>query len=206
MTGRDHLYELLCSYDDAEDPLPAFYAVWCEGLDKREVARRLGADLGSATAATFGDCAGITMHAYGDRAILVGKAGTWIAVIGDRPCASGSALKAISDDGVRAISMGWSPGGPGPVTYAVDGTIVTQFEITNPNVRSGAAPDALDSHMTGLRFHLNGDQMGEEAPVEVAESITSALRLIGRVTGVEINKRWLGAVHALYVIPEGEPG
>ncbi|GAA3069646.1 DUF6461 domain-containing protein [Streptosporangium carneum] len=206
MTGRDHIYDLLCSYDEAEDPLPAFYAVWCQGLDKQEVARRLGADLGSATAATFADCAGITMHAYGDRAIFVGKAGAWIAVIGDRLCASDAALKSISGDGVKVIGMGWSPGGPGSLTYAIDGVIVTQFKITNPNVRLGVVPDALDSYMTGLRFHLGDDQIGDEGPVEVAESITSALTLIGRVTGVEINKRWLDAAHTLYVIPEGEVG
>ncbi|MEV6032856.1 DUF6461 domain-containing protein [Nonomuraea sp. NPDC052116] len=206
MADREHLYELLCSYDEAEDPLPAFYAVWCQGPEEKEVARRLGADLGSATAARFADCAGIAMNVYGDRAFLAGRAGTWIAVIGDRVCASDAALRVISSGGAKAISMGWGTSGPGVLTYASDGEIITQFKITNPRVCSGADPGALDSYMTGLRFALNDDQEGALGPVEVAESITSSLVLIGRVTGVEISRRWLNASHTLYVIPEGDAG
>ncbi|GAA3720217.1 hypothetical protein GCM10022224_102700 [Nonomuraea antimicrobica] len=206
MADRDRLYELLCSYDEVEDPLPAFYAVWCQGLAEQEVARRLGADLGSATAARFADCAGIALNIHDDRAFLAGKAGRWIAVIGDRVCASDTALRSISSGGAKAISMGWEIGGPGVLVYASDGEVITQFKIANPLVRSGEDPGALDSYMTGLRFGLNDDRGGALGPVEVAESITSALVLIGRVTGVEISRRWLNAGHTLYVIPQGETG
>ena len=57
-----------------------------------------------------------------------------------------------------------------------------------------APPDALDGYLSGL------DLSGISAYAEV----TSALRLIGRITGKEIDDEWLDNAHTRYVIPDGD--
>ena len=65
--------------------------------------------------------------------------------------------------------------------------------------QGGADPHALDTLMEGLAFQLdNPDDYGIEDPVTIEVSVTSALRLAGRITGREIDAKWLGAVHSNY--------
>ncbi|MFC5825236.1 DUF6461 domain-containing protein [Nonomuraea insulae] len=205
MTSPTCLYDLICSYGDVEDllPIPAFCAVWCEGLSPQEVAGRLNADLSSAFRGSFRDNTSITMYGgYDERVILVGRAGGWTLLIGDGECMSNTSMAMLSAEGARAIGMGWSMSGAGSVKYSVGGRLMTQFAITDPESRSGWEPNYLDSHAAGLRFRLGDNWRHGDDAAETSESITSALVLIGRLTGREIDAAWLEAAHTMYTIPE----
>ncbi|TDD49831.1 hypothetical protein E1286_13240 [Nonomuraea terrae] len=205
MTSPTYLYDLICSYGDVEDllPIPAFCAVWCEGLSPQEVAGRLNADLSSAFRGSFRDNTGITMYGgYDARVILVGRTGDWTLLIGDEECVSNTSMAVLSAKGGRAIGMNWGMSGAGSVKYSVDSRMMTQFAITDPESRSGWEPGCLDSYAARLRFRLGENWRHGDDAAESSESITSALVLIGRVTGREIDAAWLEAEHTMYTITE----
>ncbi|MEU6411866.1 hypothetical protein [Microbispora sp. NPDC046933] len=60
--------------------------------------------------------------------------------------------------------------------------------------RMNPAVPSLDL-MEGLRFEISGPDVHEN-PVEPDESISSALALIGRVTGTDMAADWLEAPHS----------
>ncbi|MEU7900245.1 hypothetical protein AB0B45_46360 [Nonomuraea sp. NPDC049152] len=74
MPNPTHLYDLLETH--WENVADGFAAVWVEGLTVEETARRLGADLGSATALTLADIGlgfeGDEMPGHEDGIVLVG--------------------------------------------------------------------------------------------------------------------------------------
>ncbi|MFD8527598.1 DUF6461 domain-containing protein [Streptosporangium canum] len=199
MKSAERLYDLLHSYarfyGDEDDPLAEFCAAWCEGIGVEEAARRLGADLDSRTDCDLRNIA----DAAGGNVILVGPCGSWTLVfqIGGFDCARLQGLSALSRDSGRALSVSWNINGDETLSYAIDGQMITRFTVTYPALRDGADPHALDPYMEGLRFELGS---GREGPSN-EEVISSALTLIGRITGREIDREWLDGTHALYVMP-----
>ncbi|MEU7988263.1 hypothetical protein AB0B56_25640 [Streptosporangium canum] len=197
------LYDLLGSYWSPVAAGLGFAAVWCEGVSIEETARRLRADLSSATPCTLrGIGHGFDGDARpGDRAgiILVGEAGTWtLAVqVQEMDVTSEPALSALSRSGGRALSMGWHVNGAHRITYAVDGLVVSSAPMEK-------IPAPLEQHMEGLSMPgVNWDEDDEDGDFSTEEMIDTALVLAGRVTGRELDKKWLDAIHTRYVIPEG---
>ncbi|MEU9890848.1 DUF6461 domain-containing protein [Sphaerisporangium sp. NPDC051011] len=199
MKSAERLHDLLHSYarfyGDEEEPLAEFCAAWCEGIGVEEAARRLGADLDSRT---DGDLRNIA-NAKGDNLVLVGPFGAWTLIfqIGGWDCASLLGMSALSRDSGRALSLEWGYDGDETLHYAMDGQMITSLSVTYPPLRDGADPHALDPYVEGLRFELGS---GPEGP-SLAECVTSALTVIARVTGREIDQEWLDGTHALYVMP-----
>ncbi|WP_306870875.1 hypothetical protein [Streptosporangium brasiliense] len=75
--------------------------------------------------------------------------------------------------------------------------MITSLTVTYPALRDRADPHALDPYLEGLRFELGSGREG----TSIEESISSALTLIGRITGREIDREWLDGTHTLYVMP-----
>ncbi|GAA2420672.1 hypothetical protein GCM10010404_93770 [Nonomuraea africana] len=198
MRESERLYHLLRSYDDSDQSLSEFNAVWCEGLSTTEVARRLHADVATARPAMFRNWGpGSDGSGEWDSGILVGSSGTWIVVFGDHRCVSDTALTALSRGGGRAVAIRWN--GAELLKYAVDGEMKVTINIVATQYRTGSDPTLLDRHMGGLRFDIGGPDNAD--PVDPRESFTSALVVIGRITGQEINKEWLDEPHVGYIVP-----
>lgn len=107
------------------------------------------------------------------------------------------ALSALSRTGGRALSMGWHVNGAHRITYAVDGLVVSSAPMEK-------IPAPLEQHMEGLSMPgVNWDEDDEDGDFSTEEMIDTALVLVGRVTGRELDKEWLDAIHTRYVIPEG---
>ncbi|MEV8631003.1 DUF6461 domain-containing protein [Streptosporangium sp. NPDC051023] len=201
MSPRTDLYDLLFSYvrlyDDEVMPFAEFAAVWCEGIGVQEVAKRLGANPESARKCRLATVVDDLEMNVGDGLLLVGPAGAWTLAlqVAGYDCTLEENISRLSDGGGRALSISWCFKGNTDLIYAVDGEIVTRFEITYPEPQSGSAPDALDPLMEGLRFQLD-----EDDPI-VEESLNSAFVLAGRITGQEIDRTWLDSPHTRFVIP-----
>ncbi|MGV9778023.1 DUF6461 domain-containing protein [Streptosporangium sp. NPDC003464] len=112
-------------------------------------------------------------------------------------CSTMEGLSALSRDSGRALSVSWAINGDGTLDYATDGQMITSLTVIYPALRDGADPHALDPSLEGLRFELGSGREG----ASIEESISSALTLIGRITGREIEREWLDGTHALYVMP-----
>ncbi|WP_433356210.1 hypothetical protein ACQP25_19350 [Microtetraspora malaysiensis] len=100
----------------------------------------------------------------------------------------------MTRDGGRLLYLGWplyELEGVEDLEYVVNGEVVTTLVVGDPDERDGSDPNALDDFLDGLDFE------GDTAAAEV----TSALRLIGRVTGRELDEEWLNGRHTRYVIP-----
>ncbi|GIH71982.1 hypothetical protein [Sphaerimonospora thailandensis] len=118
MPNPTHLYDLLESrWENVAD---GFAAVWAEGLTVEETARRLGADLGSATALTLEDIGlgfeGDEMPGDEDGIILVGPWDAWTLAVQIQwmDVTEEPRLSELSRDGGRAIAIGWHGDGRRP--------------------------------------------------------------------------------------------
>ncbi|GGP04753.1 hypothetical protein LDL08_04600 [Nonomuraea glycinis] len=193
-TDKD-LWELLVAHDiDYDTP---FQSIWVEGLDVEEVARRLGADPNSARACDWREIVTGRYTEHGDGVIWIGpQAPGWVQVIqldGNDAWQWRSWVE-LTRDGGRLLYLGWplyELEGVEDLEYVVAGEVVTTLVVGDPEERDGTDPDALDGYLDGLAFK------GDSAAAEV----TSALRLIGRVTGRELDEAWLNGPHTRYVIP-----
>ncbi|MEU4835445.1 DUF6461 domain-containing protein [Streptosporangium sp. NPDC023615] len=199
VSGR--LFSLLASYDESDVTMQQFFAAWSEKVSIEEVTRILHADLETSTPAHF-DNWGPGSDGTGDEesGVLIGQVGTWTLTVGDRCCTSDDSLSALSQSKGRALSIEWDPDNRDPtIKYAIDGKVITSMNIIDTADRSGVNPDALDAYMEGLRFDVDSDDA-----VEPNESFTSALIMIGRITGHELDSSWLDATHVCYTIHASE--
>ncbi|MFD1939594.1 hypothetical protein ACFSKW_49855 [Nonomuraea mangrovi] len=196
MPNPTHLYDLLESH--WENVADGFAAVWVEGLTVEETARRLGADLSSATALTLADIGlgfeGDKMPGDEDGIILVGPFDAWTlaAQIQWMDVTEEPTLSTLSRDGGRAIAIGWHGDGAHRVEYAIDGRLTFSAPLEEILI-------PLQEHAEGLRMPTDWD-----VPVDVGspteEMITTALVAIGRLVGRELDHEWLETPHVRYLI------
>lgn len=196
MPNPTHLYDLLEScWENVAD---GFAAVWVEGLTVEETARRLGADLGSATALTLENIGlgfeGDEMPGDEDGIILVGPYDTWTLAVQIQwmDVTEEPRLSELSRDGGRAIAIGWHGDGAHRVEYAINGQLTFSAPLEE-------ILDPLHEHAESLQMPTDWD-----VPVDVGspteEMITTALTAIGRLTGRELDEEWLQTPHVRYLI------
>ncbi|MFI6889063.1 DUF6461 domain-containing protein [Streptosporangium canum] len=169
---------------------------WCEGIDVREAAHRLGADMESGAPATVADVrVAVWAAARPSRydLVVLGKLGTWTLLVEEMGMlgATPDVLSALSRDG-RALNVHWHVNMSGRITYAVDGEIVSCFQTSTPEEKLGIEPGSLSAYGGGLRF---GDGS------EMFERRASALLLARRLTGERLTREWLDSIHSMYFIP-----
>lgn len=167
------------------DALEAYCFAAVVGLDAHEVARRLGGDPASAEPRTFDEC---FWPAFGpqwiqvgavDGGVLVAEHNGWRAEECVELLSKGAALACFYRN-VHAIMH---------FIYAVDGTVLTEFDpLLDARPTGGADPAALDSALGGLGFGL----FGAEA---------SSLALVERVTGIRVSRAWLDARQPAVLLP-----
>nr|WP_062335318.1 DUF6461 domain-containing protein [Herbidospora sakaeratensis] len=193
----DELYRLLRSYDPSDVSMQWFYAAWVENLSVEDAVAVLNGDPATGAPDSFAGW-GSGSDGSDDEAggMLAGPIGGWTLVIGDYRVTEDEAVLALSRRGGRALAVCWDTGSQTQVKYAKSGELLTVLDILFTDDRSGSEPDALVPYMDGLRFDIDG-----EPPVEPAESFTSALTLIGRMTGRPIDREWLEATHVAYAVP-----
>ncbi|MFF0575536.1 hypothetical protein [Streptosporangium saharense] len=188
-----HLYDLLESrWENVAD---GFAAVWVEGLTVEETARRLGADLGSATTVSLENIGlgfeGDETPGDEDGIILVGPWDAWTLAVQIRwmDVTEEPRLSELSRDGGRAIAIGWHGDGAHRVEYAIDGRLTFSAPLEE-------MLEPLHEYAEGLRMPTDWDVVG--APTE--EMIATALTVIGRLTGRELDEEWLETPHVRYLI------
>ncbi|MFC4005958.1 DUF6461 domain-containing protein [Nonomuraea purpurea] len=196
MSHPTDLYDLMvsCGFDSEE--YSGFHLVWAEGMGANELCLRLGADPSSAFRCTIENLA--RPEAEPGPGMWAGTANGWAqALLFDFLISPLTFLPEVSR-GTRALSIKCGHDNY-RVDWAIDGVLVTCFAIHWPDERGGADPNALDPLMEGLTFQLDDpDDPGIEDPVYIEVSVTSALRLASRITGREIDAKWLSAVHSNY--------
>ncbi|MEU5869713.1 hypothetical protein ABZ815_51725 [Nonomuraea sp. NPDC047529] len=180
---------------DFETP---FRGVWCEGLTVEQAAHRLGADPDTARPGVIREIVTGEYRGQEGGVVWIGDyAPGWILAIqldGNRLW-EWDAWARLSGEKRRLLSLGWplhDLDGVEDLQYLVGGELVTSLVVGDPEERDGSDPDALDDYLDGLSF------FGDTAYAEV----TSALRLIGRITGREIDDAWLDGTHTRYAIRE----
>lgn len=185
MRSPGYLYELLEStiftegLDDPDLWMLGFSALWIKGATLAELAESFDLDPVTRTPCHLSE---ILDHNIEDGSRWVAEVNNWIAVVP----AHGDAepLRTITQAGREAIGLRLDINGNAYLEYARDGRLLVSFDPMTPDQRSGDAPHALDHLMTGLRFQLTVDD-NVPNPVDVPESITSALTLIGRLPGLK---------------------
>jgi hypothetical protein len=200
MLPGTHLFDLLQSTifagdPDSEDDLWSlgFSAIWIQGMDVETLASRLSRDLRTRTPCYLSEILDLNIS---DGSTWLAGVGDWIGVI---PSTSDEArIRSLSADGrqVLGISISRNNSLRDDFWYARDGRLIVAFHPTEfPDNVSGDDPHALDHLMDGLRFQISDPDVLENR-VEVDESVSSALALIGRITETDMAADWFEALHS----------
>ncbi len=134
-----------------------------------------GGDLAGARRTSLAE---IGLLSVDEPAVAVRDLGSWLLVVevngwqGSRP----EVLRRVSAGG-RAVSAYWNVNLTTRFSYAVDGRVLTAFEVMSPDRRHGADPDCLEEARAGL-------------PWETGEWVPLMLALASRVTGLRIEPEW----------------
>ncbi|MET7462894.1 DUF6461 domain-containing protein [Nonomuraea sp. NPDC005501] len=197
MQPPTHLHDLLVATLfteglDAEMDLWAlgFSAMWITGADLDALARDFHLDLATRAPCYLSE---ILDHAIDDGSRWVAEVNGWIGIVPAH--GHGDFLRSITEGGRQALGLLMDINFNAYFDYARDGRIIASFDPLLPERRYGDAPHALDHLMDGLRFQISDDDVLDN-PVEDPESISSALALIGRVTGTDIATDWFLAQHS----------
>ncbi|WP_084964048.1 DUF6461 domain-containing protein [Thermoactinospora rubra] len=164
-----------------------FSAVWIHGADLAALAPAFSLDLSTRTPCPLSD---ILDHNIDSGDLWVAEAGGWICILPARD--DDAFLRSLSVGGRQVLSFSMDINGHDRFKYIRDGDIVVSFRPTWPDSKHGSDPHALDHLMDGLRFQDSED----DSLVEEDEIISSALALIGRVTGTDIAADWIEATHS----------
>ncbi|WP_062430775.1 DUF6461 domain-containing protein [Herbidospora daliensis] len=183
-----YLYALLEStiftegLDETDLGALGFAALWVKGCDVATLAAEFGLDVTTRDPCRLSE---ILDHHLDDGSRWIAQVGEWICVV---PAVADdeASLRSLTAGGREAVGFGMDIGGHDYVRYARDGHLLTGFESSSPSRAHGDDPHALDHLMTGLRFEL----------VEVDESVSSALALIGRLTQTDMAADWISAEHS----------
>ncbi|MEV4894247.1 DUF6461 domain-containing protein [Nonomuraea sp. NPDC055795] len=194
------LYDLLQEHlrVDDEDPSVLFHLVWAEDVLLDEFARKLGAEADSAFQTRYSQL----VDTAPGRCLWGDRIGSWVQAFLEWDVPDDSHVRALSQGGRRAFSIKSGYNNYSLLEWAVDGEIVTSFTVDWPDPKGGSDPHALDHLMEGLHFQLEEPGPTPD-PVTVEVSLTSALRLAGRITGHELTEAWLADVHTCYPLRSG---
>jgi hypothetical protein len=183
MQSRTYLHDLLVSTlftegldSDMDLWALGFTALWVKGADLDTLARTFGMDLATRTPCHLSE---ILDHAIDDGSRWVGEANGWIGIV-----------PAQAD---REVVRSVAEGGRGPRLqhgHQLQRLLHLRprrahdrlLRPSSPAERYGDDPHALDHLMDGLRFQIITESDNPDDLVEIDESISSALALIGRIT------------------------
>jgi hypothetical protein len=167
---------------------------WVEGLDIATIMRALGGDPESGVSCRWDDLFFGPPLRDGDRLLWMGPLNEqWVQILEAGTTTITSREKGVLSVGRRLFAFGWGVNGPYDLRYWRDGRIVTSLGIWPFDYDPGVPePHALDEYMEDLYFE-------ERDGLEV--QITSAMRLVGRITGRELDREWMEGAHMRYVIP-----
>ncbi|MEV5414502.1 DUF6461 domain-containing protein [Thermopolyspora sp. NPDC052614] len=196
MRSPSYLYELLEStiftegLDDSDLWMLFFSALWIRGASLEELTKDFHLDPTTRTPCYLSE---ILDHNIDDGSDWVAEVNGWIAIVPGH--GDGERLRALSEGGREALGFRMDMSGNAYLEYARDGRMIVSFDPMAPDERYGDDPHALDHLMNGLRFEITVDV---DDPVEVSESLSSALELIGRFTETDIATDWFQARHSRF--------
>ena len=198
MQSRTYLYDLLVSTlftegldGDMDLWALGFSAMWIKGADLDALAADLRMDFASRTPCHLSE---ILDHAIDDGSHWVAEVNGWIGIVPGH--IDGERLRCISEGGRQALGFRMDIGGHEYFEYARDGRMIASFSPAWLEERYGDDPHAFDHLMDGLRFQIVTESCTPDERVDVDESISSALALIGRITGTDIATDWFLAQHS----------
>ena len=167
--------------------MPEFCALWVHGTDVETLASELSLDLSTRTPCYLSE---ILDRQIEDGSRWVAEVDGWIGVV-PAPSGEDGYLRSLTAGGRQAITIDMDINGNCRLKYARDGHLLVAVDPVWPDDdRYGDEPHALDHLMAGLRFgEVEGDC------VDVDGSISSALALIGRITGTDMAADWSRARH-----------
>ncbi|MEU4511177.1 DUF6461 domain-containing protein [Nonomuraea wenchangensis] len=196
MESRTYLHDLLVSTLfteglDAEMDLwvLGFSAMWIKGVSLDALAAAFHLDLATRAPCHLSE---ILDRNIDDGSTWVAEVDGWIGVVPAH--ADRERVRSITEGGGEALGL-LMYDGHASFDYARDGRTVVSFDPLWPERRSGSDPHALDHLMDGLRFQIT-DGGAPDDRVEEMESISSALALVGRVTGTGVAADWFLARHS----------
>lgn len=150
--------------------------------DAAGIVRGFGGDPAGARRTSLAETG---MPSVDEPVVAVRDLGSWLLVVevngwqGSRP----EVLRRISAGG-RAVSAYWNVNLTTRFSYAVDGRVLTAFEVMSSDRRHGADPDCLEEARAGL-------------PWETGEWVPLMLALASRVTGLRIEPGWFNGDFAV---------
>jgi uncharacterized protein DUF6461 len=174
----------MAGYEWAES-LEAFCFTAVVGLDPGETARRLDGDLAAGQPRTFDEC---FWAADGPQWAQIGTVEGGVLVAENNGWRAEECIERLSKD-VRVACFFRNVQAVMHFVYAVDGTVVAEFDpLVEKWPSGGADPAAIAAVMDGLAFGL----FAAEA---------SALTLLERLTGVRVQESWLNAPQLAVALP-----
>ncbi|MEU1730226.1 DUF6461 domain-containing protein [Streptosporangium sp. NPDC020145] len=198
MRSRTYLHDLLASTLFTEDLdsdtdlwALGFTAIWVKGAGLDTLARAFSLDLTTRAPCHLSE---ILDHAIADGSCWVAEVNDWIGIV--PAVADDEVLRSVTEGGHQAIGFSMDINHNACFGYARDGRIIVSFDPTSPEDRYGENPYALDRLTDGLRFQIDTEAENPDDLVEVEESISSALALIGRVTETDMAADWFQAWHS----------
>src|SRR5262245_35153326 len=164
------------------------------GASVDEVLDRLGGDSDVAEWMTLGEAVDSSASSdYADddcQIILADTIGEWVVAVEENgfQATIPEVAKKVST-GAQMVSVFWNVNSDTQFTYAVNGQVITVFDLFYPETRSGSDPDSLLELMSKLRFK------SEE------QALASAFALAELITGVRFEQDWLKEKHRVVIIP-----
>jgi hypothetical protein len=160
--------------------------------DLTAVAAAFGGDLSQGGEGVLAD----GLSGPGAPTALVRHIGDWVLVVENNGF-EGSRSEVLRRLPGRAVSMFWNVNAATEFSYAVNGTVLTTFEALFPDYPTGAQPNALSAHFSGLPWRdLSVD------------SVSLMLALAARLTGVAVQPEDLAGPMMLVPLvpwPEDKP-
>ncbi|MEV4289324.1 DUF6461 domain-containing protein [Nonomuraea bangladeshensis] len=197
MQSQTYLHDLLASTlftegldGDMDLWTLGFSAIWIKGANLDALATIYQLDLSTRTPCYLSE---ILDQNIDDGSLWVAEAGDWISIVPAN--ADRDHLLSMTAGGREALGLSMDISNRDYLHYARDGRLVTSFSPSQPELRFGDDPYALDHLMDGLRFQISADDVFDDR-VDREESISSALALIGRFMGTDMATDWFEAQHS----------
>jgi hypothetical protein len=169
---------------------------WCQGDELEEVARAFGADMETGRWADPDDIEDLEDEHPGELLQLVPMDGWVIALEPDGfQGAREEVLASLSRDG-RALSVHWNVELDSAVTYAVNGEILTAFDLINIERRTGSAPEALNEILLEVGLHDGLSMQDRKA---------RTLVLGEKISGRSLTTDWLQSPQFVFTIKDPLP-